>query len=75
MTGSDLSGRAGRAELSAIAQLGERQTEDLKVPDSISGGGMFLVCTIFFIFCGEDGDAVGLTVMVHHECMAVGLEV
>ena len=27
----------------AIAQLGERQTEDLKVPGSIPGGGIFLV--------------------------------
>ena len=36
-----LSVRAGRPVLSAIAQLGERQTEDLKVPDSISGGGIF----------------------------------
>ena len=26
----------------AIAQLGERQTEDLKVPGSIPGGGIFL---------------------------------
>ena len=26
----------------AIAQLGERQTEDLKVPGSIPGGGTFL---------------------------------
>ena len=26
----------------ALAQLGERQTEDLKVPGSIPGGGMFL---------------------------------
>ena len=25
----------------AIAQLGERQTEDLKVPGSIPGGGIF----------------------------------
>ena len=25
----------------AIAQLGERQTEDLKVPGSIPGGGTF----------------------------------
>ena len=25
-----------------IAQLGERQTEDLKVPGSIPGGGIFL---------------------------------
>ena len=29
----------------AIAQLGERQTEDLKVPGSIPGGG-----TDFFLF-------------------------
>ena len=27
--------------LAAIAQLGERQTEDLKVPGSIPGGGMY----------------------------------
>ena len=26
--------------LAAIAQLGERQTEDLKVPGSIPGGGI-----------------------------------
>ena len=31
--------------LAAIAQLGERQTEDLKVPGSIPGGGK-----LFFIF-------------------------
>ncbi len=29
----------------AIAQLGERQTEDLKVPGSIPGGGI-----LFFVF-------------------------
>ena len=29
-------------QLAAIAQLGERQTEDLKVPGSIPGGGTFL---------------------------------
>ncbi len=28
--------------MAAIAQLGERQTEDLKVPGSIPGGGIFL---------------------------------
>ena len=28
--------------LAAIAQLGERQTEDLKVPGSIPGGGILL---------------------------------
>ena len=27
----------------AIAQLGERQTEDLKVPGSIPGGGKILI--------------------------------
>ena len=26
----------------SIAQLGERQTEDLKVPGSIPGGGIYL---------------------------------
>ena len=26
----------------ALAQLGERQTEDLKVPGSIPGGGIFV---------------------------------
>ena len=30
----------------ALAQLGERQTEDLKVPGSIPGGGSFFV--LFF---------------------------
>ena len=35
----------GRAGSAAIAQLGERQTEDLKVPGSISGLGMHcIVC-------------------------------
>ena len=34
--------------LAAIAQLGERQTEDLKVPGSIPGGGIFLQY-IFYI--------------------------
>ena len=29
----------------AIAQLGERQTEDLKVPGSIPGLGMPLICS------------------------------
>ena len=29
-------------QLAAIAQLGERQTEDLKVPGSIPGGGILL---------------------------------
>ena len=30
--------------LAAIAQLGERQTEDLKVPGSIPGGGIVFFC-------------------------------
>ena len=44
--------QAGRIQ-AAIAQLGERQTEDLKVVDSISAGG------IFFLFCtfGEFADS------------------
>ena len=32
--------RRGRWVFAAIAQLGERQTEDLKVPGSIPGGGI-----------------------------------
>ena len=32
-----------------IAQLGERQTEDLKVPGSIPGGGTYF-CFFFGIF-------------------------
>ena len=31
----------------AIAQLGERQTEDLKVPGSIPGHGMFMFAGSF----------------------------
>ena len=31
----------------ALAQLGERQTEDLKVPGSIPGGGIFSVVSIY----------------------------
>ena len=34
--------------IAAIAQLGERQTEDLKVPGSIPGLGTFLAPTKFF---------------------------
>ena len=30
--------------VAAIAQLGERQTEDLEVPGSIPGLGMFFCC-------------------------------
>ena len=38
-----LRGGSGARELiAALAQLGERPTEDRKVPGSIPGGGMFL---------------------------------
>ena len=30
--------------MAAVAQLGERQTEDLKVPGSIPGGGNVMDC-------------------------------
>ena len=33
----------GAPIMAALAQLGERQTEDLKVPGSIPGGGTFPV--------------------------------
>ena len=52
-----------------IAQLGERQTEDLKVPGSIPGVGIwiFFLCWHFFIFaskysggnCNRSGSSVG----------------
>ena len=32
--------------LADIAQLGERQTEDLKVPGSIPGGGIFTLACV-----------------------------
>ena len=35
--------------LAVIAQLGERQTEDLKVPGSIPGRGSFF-CLFFVLF-------------------------
>ena len=34
----------GIQDTAAIAQLGERQTEDLKVPGSIPGLGIFRFC-------------------------------
>ena len=44
-TASDAIGRLsagyGGINEAALAQLGERQTEDLKVPGSIPGGGIF----------------------------------
>ena len=36
------------AEQAALAQLGERQTEDLKAPCSIHGGGILLYCRYVF---------------------------
>ena len=34
----------GLTRIAVVAQLGERQTEDLKVPGSIPGLGIWLVC-------------------------------
>ncbi len=34
----------------AIAQLGERQTEDLKVPGSIPGGGIYITYVYIFMY-------------------------
>ena len=42
----------------ALAQLGERQTEDLKVPGSIPGGGIFYKSFII-IFFGKKGGPTG----------------
>ena len=36
-------------EQAALAQLGERQTEDLKAPCSIHGGGIFFIDVTYFI--------------------------
>ena len=36
--------------LAVIAQLGERQTEDLKVPGSIPGRGIFIITHTFLFF-------------------------
>ena len=41
--------RSLRIEQAAIAQLGERQTEDLKVPGSIPGLGIFMIASDFCI--------------------------
>ena len=41
--------QAFRIEQAAIAQLGERQTEDLKVPGSIPGLGIFMIASDFCI--------------------------
>ena len=43
-------GRMGGEADAAIAQLGERQTEDLKVPGSIPGRGIFLFSNFFLEF-------------------------
>ncbi len=34
----------------AIAQLGERQTEDLKVPGSIPGGGKYVIIFFYILY-------------------------
>ena len=39
--------RGSSMSLAAIAQLGERQTEDLKVPGSIPGGGIIFFFLLF----------------------------
>ena len=37
----------------ALAQLGERQTEDLKAPCSIHGGGNIFLKRFLFFHCAE----------------------
>ena len=52
-------------DCAAIAQLGERQTEDLKVPGSIPGRGNYLLPTTGVSFlCNVPGDDVK-----HNRCM------
>ena len=50
----------------AIAQLGERQTEDLEVPGSIPGLGIFLRSG-----GGSDGRKIHVAVAVHTSAVAV----
>ncbi len=47
---------SGSNNTAEIAQLGERQTEDLKVPGSIPGGGIFVIYKPLF---GPKGGIVG----------------
>jgi hypothetical protein len=41
-------------ESAALAQLGERQTEDLKVPSSILGGGTRSFCMLRLLHVSVD---------------------
>ena len=43
----------------SIAQLGERQTEDLKVPRSIRGRGIFWLSRTKFWQSGKKGSLTG----------------
>ena len=42
----------------SLAQLGERQTEDLKVPGSIPGGGIYHSYYIIMCLLSSDGRAL-----------------
>ncbi len=42
----------------AIAQLGERQTEDLKVPGSIPGGGIYIYYIIYLLLLLYDNNII-----------------
>ena len=54
--------RPRRIHLAMIAQLGERQTEDLKVPGSIPGRGTFIPAINLFLWPDIlDGKKVGTT--------------
>ena len=48
-------------QLAAIAQLGERQTEDLKVPGSIPGGGTFLAYDFILFLVVRNKEEVVIT--------------
>ena len=62
--------RVGLIFGSSIAQLGERQTEDLKVPGSIPGFGTFasFCCARRTRFCGSAGLARYLPWRAHRAC-------
>ena len=46
--------------IAALAQLGERQTEDLKAPCSIHGGGIFFHFKWYFENVIELGNAISI---------------
>ena len=50
--------------IATIAQLGERQTEDLKVPGSIPGGGIFVEIPTVFCFFGNHSFQKILSVII-----------